>query len=90
MNAYNYLEKAGGLNETADSDLIYIVKANGEAIKVDSGYFWNDTSKIYKGDTIVVPMKIDTVSDISMAKDITSILYQLAITAASIKTLGAL
>lgn len=90
LNAYNYIEKAGGLNDTADSEMVYVVKANGEAIKLSSGYFWNDSSKVYKGDTIVVPMKFETVSDITFVKDVTSIVYQLAITAASLKTVGGL
>lgn len=87
-DAKDYLEKAGGATELADKEYIYIVKANGEAQRVKNDYFWGSSNEVFKGDTIVVPMKLDTVSDLAFAKDVTQILYQLAITAASLKTVG--
>lgn len=90
LDAKDYLEKAGGVTDLADADFIYIVKANGEAKRVKTDYFWGSSSDVFKGDTIVVPMKLDPISDISFAKDVTSIVYQLAVTAASLKTVGGL
>lgn len=87
-DAKDYLEKAGGITELADEEYIYIVKANGEAQKLKSDYFFGNSNDVFKGDTVVVPMKLDTVSDIAFTKDVTQILYQLAITAASLKTVG--
>ena len=87
-DAKDYLRKAGGTTEIADPDYIYIVKANGEAKKLENNFFWGNSNDVFKGDTIVVPMKLDTISDIAFTKDITQILYQLAITAASLKTVG--
>ncbi len=87
-DATEYLEKAGGATEIADPEYIYIVKANGEARKLENDYFWGNSNDIFKGDTIVVPLKLDTVSDMAFTKDVTSILYNLAITAASLKTVG--
>ena len=87
-DAKDYLEKAGGATELAEEDYIYIVKANGEAKRVENEYFWGSSNDVFKGDTIVVPMKLDPISDIAFTKDITQILYQLAITAASLKTVG--
>ena len=87
-DAKDYLEKAGGATELADKEYIYIVKANGEAQRVKNDYFWGSSNEVFKGDTIVVPMKLDTVSDLAFAKDVTQVLYQLAITAASLKTVG--
>ena len=89
-DAKKYLEKAGGSTQLADEEYIYIVKANGEARKIVNDYFWGNSNDIFKGDTIVVPMKFDPISDIAFTKDITQILYQLAITAASLKTVGGL
>ena len=86
----DYINDAGGLNETADKEHIYIVKANGVAKKYKKNYFFEDSGDIFKGDTIVVPLKLDTFSNMKMAKDVTSILYQLAITAASLHTVGAI
>ncbi|MBC8238576.1 MAG: capsule biosynthesis GfcC family protein, partial [Helicobacteraceae bacterium] len=89
-DARDYLEKAGGITETAEPEHIYIVKANGEAKRLENDYFWGNSNDVFKGDTIVVPMKLDTISDVAFAKDVTSILYNLAITAASLKTVGGL
>lgn len=88
LNTDDYLQKAGGITELANEDYIYIVKANGETMKYESNYFWGDENKVFKGDTIVVPIQYDTFSDIKFAKDVSSILYQLAVTAASLKTVG--
>jgi polysaccharide biosynthesis/export protein len=87
-DAKDYIKKAGGVTELADEDYIYIVKANGEAEKYTTDYFFGGANNVFKGDTIVVPMKLDTVSDLAFTKDITQVLYQLAITAASLKTVG--
>lgn len=87
-DAKDYLEKAGGATEIADPEYIYIVKANGEAKRLQNDYFWGSSNDVFKGDTIVVPMKLDTISDLAFAKDVTGILYNLAITAASLKTVG--
>jgi len=86
----DYIERCGGLKESAGTDTIYVIHANGEAEKIETGYFFASNVKIQKGDTIVVPMKIDTISNIQLAKDITSIFYQLAVSAAALKTIGSL
>lgn len=86
----DYINRAGGMSDIADDDMIYVVKANGDAIRYKKSYFFSDNIEVFKGDTIVVPLKFDTISDIKFAKDVTSILYQLAVTAASLKTVGAL
>ena len=88
LNTDDYLSKAGGATELANEDYIYIVKANGETIKYESNYFWGNNKEIFKGDTIVVPLEFDMFSDMKFAKDVSSILYQFAITAASLKTVG--
>lgn len=88
LDTDDYLAKAGGVTELANEEYIYIVKANGETIKYESSYFWGNDKEIFKGDTIVVPMEFDTFSDMKFAKDVSSILYQFAITAASLKTVG--
>ncbi len=88
LDTDDYLAKAGGVTELANGDYIYIVKANGETIKYESSYFWGNDKEIFKGDTIVVPMQYDMFSDMKFAKDVSTILYQFAITAASLKTIG--
>ena len=89
LSAEDYLEKAGGLNQSADDDHIYIVKANGEAYNYKRNFF-KSSREIFKGDTIVVPLKLDAISNLKFTKDVSDILYKLAVTAASLKTVGAL
>jgi protein involved in polysaccharide export with SLBB domain len=85
-----YIEKSGGLTDKADYDNIYVVHANGDAERYESGYLFSSGNEISNGDTIVVSLKIETTSFINIAKDVTQIMYQLAITAASIYTVGGL
>lgn len=88
LSADDYLSKAGGITELANEEYIYIVKANGETVKFESNYFWDNDKNIFKGDTVVVPLEFDAYSDMKFAKDVSQILYQFAITAASLKTVG--
>ncbi len=90
-NVYDYIKATGGLNQRADEDNIFIVHANGSATKVDNGWFGNSsTYKIRRGDTIIVPRELVTYTGMQIAKDISSILYQFALTAASLTVVGAL
>ena len=83
-----YLEKSGGLNQKADIDNIYIVHPNGEAERYEQSYLFGNGSEIRTGDTIIIPIKIETASYSTVAKDVSQILYQFAITAVSLKTVG--
>lgn len=85
----DYLKKAGGLKNSADESNIFIVHSNGEAEMASSGFFAGNAD-VGPGDVIVVPMQIATFSGIQFAKDITAILYQLAVSAAALTTIGAL
>jgi len=86
----NYIEKVGGLTQLADSDNIYVIHANGEAKKYSSGIFLSDSVSVKAGDVIVVPQELVTTTGMQFTKDVSAIVYQFAITAASLKTLGAL
>ncbi|MBW1978923.1 MAG: SLBB domain-containing protein [Deltaproteobacteria bacterium] len=92
-----YLRQVGGPTENAEKDQIYVVKANGAVIsKAQSGFFglatWDSQNyrwtlgKFYSmeldaGDTIIVPKKVVKYPWLRVTKDITSILYQIAVTA---------
>ncbi len=86
----DYLDKAGGLSHKADEDNIYIVHANGEAETYNSSWLFGNSKEIKTGDTIIVPIKIYTSSYLAFSKDISQIIYQLAVTAVSLKTIGIL
>ncbi|NOY39734.1 MAG: hypothetical protein GXO95_05805 [Nitrospirae bacterium] len=90
---YNYyVDLAGGYTKNADKENVYILKANGVALKVNSGFLglsWNrdmfrwesGSGQVESGDTIVVPEKLERVAWMRGFKDITQILYQIAVSA---------
>jgi len=88
-SALKYIKKAGGRTSLAD-DIYFVVHANGFTDKGKFGSWFDDDVKVKPGDAITVPIQIKTATWYGITKDITSILYQLAITAASLKTVGAL
>ena len=84
-----YLDNAGGLSQRAEEDNIYVVHANGSAQKVDKGWFSEANIHIVKaGDTIVVPQELVTTSAMQITKDISTIFYQFALTAAAMTAVG--
>jgi len=87
--ALSYIKKAGGRTSLAD-DIYFVVHANGFTQKAEFNSWFNGDIEIKPGDAITVPIQIKTSTWYGIAKDISSIVYQLAITAASLKTVGAL
>lgn len=78
----SYIEKAGGVTRDADKSEMYILKVDGTAIsKRAAGGFLSDWKVLDPGDTIVVPEKIEKIAWLREIKDITQILYQIAVTA---------
>ncbi|MGM0519358.1 MAG: SLBB domain-containing protein [Campylobacterota bacterium] len=87
----DYIQRVGGMKDSANKKGIFVIKANGEAKKVGySSIFGLSSVDVQRGDVIVVPFDLSQFSNIKYAKDITSVIYQLAVSAASLKTLGAL
>jgi protein involved in polysaccharide export with SLBB domain len=88
----DYIDLAGGYTENADKGNVFILKVDGSAVKPGKGFFgirWNKESKRWElggsqlepGDTIVVPEKLTRIAWMREIKDITQILYQIAVTA---------
>jgi protein involved in polysaccharide export with SLBB domain len=92
----DYIQMAGGLTEEAEDDNIFVLKADGSAVSRQQSSFWglgwNPETKRYEsgtfmakkldaGDTIVVPPKLEKFSWLKETKDITQILYQIAVAA---------
>jgi len=86
----DYIDLAGGYTDNADSSGTYVLMADGTAMKVQSGVFgitWNSGanrwdsggSGLGSGDTIVVPEKLERIAWMRNIKDITLILYQIAV-----------
>jgi polysaccharide biosynthesis/export protein len=90
-----YLKKTGGPTENAEADKMYVVRVDGTVVaKAETGWFnsgWSDEEKrwefgssfedtrLYPGDTVLVPQKIIKPSYMKEVKDITTILYQIAV-----------
>jgi len=93
----DYLQEVGGPTADAEKNQIYVVKANGQVMsKGQEGFFgmtaWDsrnhrwtmggfDSLKLDPGDTIIVPKKLEKYPWLRLTKDITQILYQIAVTA---------
>jgi protein involved in polysaccharide export with SLBB domain len=83
----DYIEKSGGIKEGADTSNIFVVHSNGDAEPRSHGFFSANAS-VGPGDTVIVPIKINTFSGIQFAKDITAIIYQMAVSVAALHTIG--
>lgn len=82
MNAASYINKAGGMTKDADKNEIYVLKIDGTAVsKRVNGRLLSSGEAIDPGDTIVVPEKLEKIAWMREIKDITQILYQIAVTA---------
>lgn len=92
----SYIKKAGGFTEDANEDGIYILKEDGTAKsrRYDGswGFRWDSANHRWvsggfmnatldPGDTVVVPEKVEKIAWLREIKDITQILYQIAVTA---------
>ncbi len=86
-----YINLAGGYTANAADTEIYLFKANGSAIRAGGGFLglswnseysrWEIGGMVESGDTIVVPEKLERIAWMRNVKDITQILYQIAVTA---------
>jgi protein involved in polysaccharide export with SLBB domain len=87
----DYVELAGGYTEFADKDRVYVLKVNGSAVQPrESGLFLFSKSAyttrdgkplLEPGDSIVVPEKLERIAWLRETKDITQILFQIAVAA---------
>lgn len=91
----DYISMAGGYTRFADDDNVYVLKADGTAMKLSNGFLnWNmtrsrwemadlgeDIKQIEPGDSIIVPEKLSSIAWLRDIKDFTQIIYQIAMTA---------
>jgi polysaccharide export outer membrane protein len=76
-----YISLAGGYTENADRKNVYVLKADGTAVRPSGGKRGPGYQVLEPGDTIVVPEKLEKTAWLREVKDITQILYQIAVTA---------
>lgn len=81
----DYIDKAGGITDLADEENLYILKIDGTAVsRHQKKGFWAKNliaSTLDPGDTIVVPEDIEKIAWLRETKDMTQILYQIAVAA---------
>jgi hypothetical protein len=84
-----YLREAGGVQSTADKGRIFIVYPNGKALPAHtSKWGFGSGSRIPAGSAIVIPKDPMPFDTMSFVRDMTQILGQIAISAASIAVIS--
>ena len=81
MSFDDYINSCGGYSFRANSENILIIQKNGKVNSYDADSMFRSDYKIHPGDSILVLGKIDT-KYLQVIKDITQIVYQLALGAA--------
>jgi protein involved in polysaccharide export with SLBB domain len=92
----DFLRLAGGPTRGADSDSVFVIRANGSVIsnrQRNSGWFNRGDQQLGElpalpGDTVFVPEEMDKTTFVQKLKDWTQILSQFGLGLAAIKTLG--
>jgi hypothetical protein len=77
----DYVEQAGGTLRAADRSEIFVVRANGEVLSRRRGAL---NAYVYPGDVIFVPVKTQTGTFWSKFKDITTTLFQMGLSTATL------
>ena len=87
LSVDEYIELSGGTSKAADNENIYVVRANG-AVQSAKGSWADDELELLPGDTVVVPLDADRISNLKLWTDVSQILYQLGLSAAAWNTVG--
>jgi polysaccharide biosynthesis/export protein len=83
-----YVRQAGGLQISADEDRMFLVYPNGVAQPVSVSVWNYNPVQVPPGSTVVVPKDPMPLNIFEFAKDMTALLSQMAITAASLAVIG--
>ncbi len=85
LNRDDYIALSGGVTRRADKDHIYVVRADGSVVTREGGrWFSRADADIRPGDTIVVPLDTERLPALPFWQAVTSIIYNLAISAAAV------
>lgn len=80
----DYLEEAGGFQRWADKDRVFVVYPNGVAEPVSMSRWSFVSMDLPPGTVIVVPKNLNPIRTMDIVRDMTQILSQLALSAASL------
>lgn len=87
-SARTYIAEAGGMLSTADDDRVFMVLPNGSAQPVNAGGWSSGSTTPPPGTTIIVPKNIDPLYRLSVFRDVTTIIAQLATSVATVAVLA--
>ncbi|NGZ14864.1 sugar transporter [Vibrio aestuarianus] len=86
MSIEDYISAAGGTKKQADTDRVYVIRADGAVILPNSSFWFSRKSKpLEPGDTVVVPIDTDYLDGLSTLTSATQILYQIGVAWSAIK-----
>ncbi|WP_198949544.1 SLBB domain-containing protein [Halovibrio salipaludis] len=81
----DYIERSGGPNSQADEDRVYVIRADGSvALPNRSNWFASNRTQLSPGDTVVMPLDVDQLSQLQLWTDVSQIIYQMSLGAAAI------
>ncbi|HEX5460810.1 MAG TPA: SLBB domain-containing protein [Steroidobacteraceae bacterium] len=84
----DYIQLSGGLTQRADKHRIYVVRADGSVVaQTGSRWFSRANTDIRAGDTIVVPLNAQKLPQLTLWRDVTTILYNMAVAVAAVHAL---
>ncbi|WP_262339977.1 SLBB domain-containing protein [Idiomarina sp. OT37-5b] len=87
LGLQDYLERAGGLRQKGDDERIYVIRANGSIEVPKSTWFSANNLAIRPGDTIVVPLDSQYMSNMELWSTSTQIIYQVGVALAALSNL---
>ena len=88
LDAFDYIRQSGGPTYIADTDRIYVVKADGRVqLPAQSKWFRPGRMRLEPGDTIVVPLDAGYMKPLEVWSNVTQIIYQIGLGAAAIASL---
>jgi polysaccharide export outer membrane protein len=81
----DYLGMAGGTLASADRGDIFVVRANGEVLTRDNGAM---SAAALPGDVVFVPVKVNSTDLLGKIAQISTVLFQLGIAAATVAAIN--
>jgi len=81
-----YVRLSGGITERGNKRAVYVVHADG-SVSPPRGWFAPDIA-VGAGDTVIVPVKVDRIGNLKLFTDVSTILFQLSVTAAALNSVG--
>ena len=87
LGAFDYINLAGGLRDSADENKIFVILPNGQSRIIKKSFF-SSQNYVLPGSTIVVTRESRPLDGINLAQIITPILADLATSAAAIAAIS--